>query len=457
MKRVKPKQILWCVVGCLLSIFLILTYQGRRISTHFNEATLDASEPEPAYGKRFTFKALPEQPAVAPKLQSIGSLEGLAGRICYLTTQQNAKANKAAPMRTPILQIFQISDGKIIQVQNYELPAYDSASIGPMVSPLFRNQSKCFFHVMRAGTDVGEHQLYELDLKQKTGALREDRLFAGNRVLESPDANYYAFWTAEPWNEAYYRLIVVDELGKGKMLSEDLLSEIFSWTPDNTILYSAFPKNADYTKNYGYPNIYENELKGKLTLIKSGGYRPLMSPNRQHLAVFVPFIDPSKKEKNLEELRFGGRFAVRSVALAVYDRNTKKSKIVKRIYEQYPDLLWSKDGRFLYVVENFYTYSKQTTFCRLSVYDAVEDAFKSISRLEQKGQATNPEDTRLIPHFTPIKIANGKSLLLSVEVASTSKDAGISHLIKVDLNSGKREDLFTTSGLDTPFCDWLDD
>lgn len=460
-----------------VSCGLTLLQQGQ-ISPRFEmpRESVNAAPPEWTYPKAFDLKQLDAGLSKDFGLQEIGYLPDLHGSLAFAGAR---KGSTQAGSKISVFQKLIFDAGKLARVQNWELPGYQAKTpgvVGIVREPLFRNQNRCFVHVTEPQTDVGQSQLYELDLETGKGKQAQSRVYAFDRLLVSPDGKSYAYETAEPYNNAWYQLRVVNTAGEMNH-SESPTTNVFSWTPRNTLVYPDYPeyvnpstgytgthgypesksKSRDYTKNHGYPNIYENDLKGKAKLLKAGGYRPLMSPNEKFLANFVAFVEPNNKTVDPDTVRFDP-YRVGRVALAVYDIDAKRDHSVTRIYEQYPDLFWSKDGTKLYVVEKFYTFSKKQSFCRISQYDTKTRQYKLICRLEQKGAATSYDDGKLMPEFLPIKLANNKYLLLTVQVQSGTESNF--HVLAVDLTTGVRNDIFAFSSpsnyYKVPEIDWID-
>lgn len=130
-----------------------------------------------------------------------------------------------------------------------------------------------------------------------------------------------------------------------------------------------------------------------------------------------------------------------------------------KAYEQYPDLFWSKNSKNLYVVENYYVFSKKTAFCRISRYNTENKTYKLLCKLDQKGDAASYYDGKLLPYFTPVKVANDKYLILQVPTAPSGE--GNYHVLAVDLGKGSRIDVMSfTSSVDiwkVPMLDWIDE
>jgi hypothetical protein len=388
----------------------------------------------------------------------LSKASGLKGSLCWCgPTDIKPNGQADAPTRTSILQRVDIGGAKADQIYNFVLPPYARHNIGAITAPVFKgSKDQYFVRATRYTTDVGQYSLYELSSARKSGILREDNLYLIYRFQVSPSGNHYAFEIAEPYSDANYAL-VSNNMGQRKVISEDPTTRTFSWSSRNTLIYSAFPKNPDYKKNWGYPNVYENDLKGNVKLLKDGGYSPLLSPNGRHIASFVAHVDTETSKNIADNLNFDP-YRVNRVGISVFDQETQKEKIFTRIYEEYARLLWAGDSQKLYVVENYYVFSKKTVFCRISVFDVQSQSYTLLCKLEQKGEATSSDDAKLLPYFTPVKIANDKYLLFCVPV----NDLAVQnyHLLAVDLMSGKRHDIYSfpsaVSRGNPLSIDWID-
>jgi hypothetical protein len=127
------------------------------------------------------------------------------------------------------------------------------------------------------------------------------------------------------------------------------------------LIYSAYPQNPDFTKNSRYPNIYQNDLKGDVKLLKEGGYNALLSPNEKLIAHFTAYLSKDATDQEKKDAEFAPS-RPNKVALRVFDKNSGKNEIVTKIYENFPDLVWSADSKYLYVIENIYVFNKKLLF-----------------------------------------------------------------------------------------------
>lgn len=377
------------------------------------------------------------------------------GSLCWIGYRKNEIGVSDHLLQTPLIQRVELYPGATFKVSNYQLPSHDPKSVDFVGYPQFNgDKTECFFRVSLLGKDYTRYEMFRWKFVTLKGESLKKTILGGNDFIPSLHGKFYAYDGEDPYSGTSYHVLAYVN-GKVEIVSDQKASKGFSWTSDNHLVYATFLKQPELTKNYGYPDIYDNDLKGNVRLVKEGGYRPVFNRSKDKVAYFGP--DESKSDN--QQATNGTRFhpdIVGKVAVQVFDKVQDKVYFVKRVYERYPHLLWV--GEKLYVIENFYNYGQQRATCRISEFDSSKHNLKVLCKLEQKGEATSHDDGKLLPYFVPIKTANGKSMLFQVPVSASGKNNY--HVLAVDLATGTRSDIFSfTSSVSVhnlPLIDWID-
>ncbi len=403
---------------------------------------LTSADPLPEgedYPRDFTLERVAQPDG---SLQVLGNMEELRGSFCWVEPQRID-----AQHAVPLLQRLDVSGGSSKRL-GWKLPVCNS-NIFKLGFLLWKSGNRsCLMRAMRRGSDVGSYRLYELDLARQSGSAQEDPLYAPKRFLVSPSGSRYAFETSDPWSGVGYQLRVVSGTRR-QVVSKDPISSFFSWSWRNTLIYCAGPKPNEVKQGQGFPNIYEDDLKGHIKLLKKDAVEPMLSPDGKHLAACG--LDSAHPENPDFQM------------LSVLNLRSRRQVTLSRIAgtrgsgEASHKYLWTRDGR-LCVIENSYDFSQRLAFCRIHIYDPRTQQYTLKSELRQQGASSSDEDRKLRPVFTPLKIANGRFLLLQVQ--TRLEGANNIHVLAVDLEAGARRDIlaFTDApdGYGVPLLDWTD-
>ncbi len=414
---------------------------------------IPTATPEPEYPTSFALKPVRGDLNARSAVKLLGGKSSLTGVLCHFSVQNKSDDPRHPHHRTPRLHLLHFKRGQMVRSEAYDLASYAPSVVSRVGDPVLLAGNRCLYRVSRKGSDVGRYQLYLADLKRGTSKRVNDDLYHHDRLLASPDGQRYVFNTSEPYSGEYYHLSLVDRQGHAKTISKERISEYFAWTSRGTLLYPGYAPAHNHDKNSGYPNIYENDLRGNIRLVKEGAYRPQLSPNRRYLAAFRAFRDARGRDED----RFSAHLPT-NAALSVTDLQTGKDTLLSRVGQEYPDLVWSADSRRLYALHHFYAHHTQTGYCRISVYNPATGKYRLLTRLEQKGTSVAYDDLKLQPRFVPIALTRENTLLLHVQTKETG--AFRSRLIGVDLNTGRRSDILERDGHTSIYhqrpVDWKD-
>ena len=373
------------------------------------------------------------------------------GSLCWMGYSNSV--TQTVKSGVPLIQRVDVSIGEKSIVSNFALSASKAKSNGLIGLPLFKgSRESVFFRVFTKEPDYTRYEVYisHFDTLQAKSTGVSSILVSDFHT--SPNGQFLAYTSMPPYYSTPSSLMLFD--GKQKVVAQDQPFQGFSWTSDNHLLYAAFSEKPDFSRNFGYPDIYENDLKENSKVVKKGGYRPTFDLKKQWLAYVGLDIRRPESEKTSKDFRFYPE-VVNYMAIFAFDVQQKKEFFVKRIYESYPDVVWVNQN--LYVIENYYVFSKKTAYCRVSKFDSSTQTTKEVCKLEQKGESSLDEDGKLVPFFKFIGVANGKSLLMQVPVKSTGPDNY--HLLSVSLTDGKRTDIFSFSAPSDAklgYVDWID-
>jgi hypothetical protein len=385
--------------------------------------------------------------------QVLGAPGELRGRFCWVGQREEGEEQAV-----PVVERLEVAGGAWKR-QRWELPAYNRR-IWALGFPLWKNsRERCLVRAARRNSDVGSYRLYALDLQRGVGAAGADPLYLHDRLEVEPSGQRHAFNTADPWSNQHYQLAVAGE-GYYRLVSSERATEDFSWSARGSLLYSGYPKKREITKHRVFPIIYEDNLKGRVSLVKEGARAPLLSPDGKYLACIESDGDfkPLRGQTERSDLTRDER-----ALLCVFALKSKQKTILARVADPRAvdsirsKYLWARGGR-LCVAENFYDYRQRLASYRIRVYDARSKRYTLTTTLTQAGESAARDDQKLRPFFTPIKIANGRFLLLHVATA-TSGDNNF-RVIAVDLESSARRDILTFTSPLTPYhipmLDWAD-
>lgn len=397
------------------------------------------------YPKQFPLSTLPQGFKVDFGLRALPKDINLQGSLCWIGYKNDdlappAPVARGRLTRTPLIQRVDMQGGAKSKVLNFKMPIHDPGYIDTIGIPMFRGtKEQSSFRVSLLGQDYTRYQLYNFSFANLQAKSEEVILYPSESFHFSPNGRSYAYTTSPPdYSDPFYLLAKVD--GQVKGISEDQPSMGFSWTSDNHLLHTEFASNYKGSKYYDYPSVYENDLKGKKDLVKEGGFRPILNRDKQLMAYIGPDTTLPQNQQKKVDLYFNPQVPS-NAAVFVYDRTQKKEFFVKKIYEQYPDLVWVGDK--LYVIENIYVYSKKMGVCRISEFDGKTGKIKELGRLEQKGESSNWDDAKLAPSFQLVGVANERYILLQVPLKPSGADNY--HLVSVSLQNGTRSDLFSFS------------
>ena len=299
------------------------------------------------YPKQFSLKRFDSGAVPRIGLQKLNQSSDLKGSLCWMGDRIKSDGIRLSN-HAPIIKKLDL-EGNVIQDKKMQLPDYTSSAYFVGCPKFKGRKDKTYFRVYKSGEDYSVYELYLLNFPKSTARSQNFSIIPLDDFRVAPDGNAIAYADAPPYNSTPYTLNVFN--GQQRTVAMDQPSEGFSWTSDNHLLYAAFPKKTDYTRNFGYPDVYDNNLKGISKVVKYGGYRPLFDAKKHWLAYTGPDITLSESQKSSEDLKFSRR-VISKTALFAFDVQKKKEFFVKRIYESYPDVVWVDQD--LYVIENYY-------------------------------------------------------------------------------------------------------
>lgn len=387
-------------------------------------------------------------------LKIIGDFEALRGSFCFAGFQDGNRSGVS------IIQRLDIKGKRDYTFTNFYLPASTNPLLLNVASePMFlKDRDEIYFKWVATGDDVEWFDVYKANLKNgQVNKFDFSEPLAVGRILFSPNSSKLAFVEQDAKGDSYYNLLV-RENGQDKNVSEHRETRYFNWSPRNTLIYSLFSSEKDRLRRRIYPDVYEDDLQGNLNLLKKGGYGATMSFDYKTLASFVASKNLESEANESGEIVFD-RFRPKKAFLSLLNIETKVEKIITPIYEKYPDLMWTRDSRKLYVVENYYTYSKRSAFCKISCYDIDKQEYRLLCNLQQRSDP-NEKGDEFKPAFKPIKLAGNHSLLIQVAIRRAD-DKVIYNIINVDLQTGNHENILQFNEPRArrgyfPFVDWLD-
>ena len=389
------------------------------------------------------------------------NLQGSLVWMGFTDKDNQVLSKEAMQSNTPV---FQIVDHKLqgdIEVSNYSLSSPAMVKNKFVGAPAFRGRmNDIFFRIYVNESEYVKYDIYKMNLGDMTAHETKGFGYLNQNFSVSPDGSALAYYSSPAYYSTPSYIVILKD--KIQIVAKDQ-PEGFSWTSDDQLLFTKFPKGYEFGKNYndnyGYPDIYESDVKGNITLVKEGGYRPMMNESKKWLSYIGPDASPIEQNGNGKEPRFDAS-SVNKMAVFAYDLGKKKSFFVKKIYEKFPEMVWVGDK--LYILENFYSYTKSMAYCRVSEFDASSKTTRVLSLLEQKGKST--EGTKNEKDFTPffkfIAVANKKNLLLQVPIRVEGTQNY--HLLSVSISDGERSDIYSFTALpplsykETGYVDWFE-
>jgi len=405
------------------------------------------------YPDRILLKSLPDGLSNDFGLKALVAIKDLSGSLSWVGDVVT-KADKDSKYITPILQRLDIDPQEKRMIRNWELPQYDPQRVKLLGLPVFNGgRNECYVRAWIPEPEYSYYSVYRLNFASRQGEILRDSGSPNTSFLPSPDGTKLAYDSQDVYSGANYEVIVTSG-SKSATVSNQKASNGFSWTENNELVYSAFPKTSKTIDNFGYPNIYQNNLRGSIRLLKEGGYRPVLSRSQAFIAYFGPDSSVGADARSREHQFLGS--IIGRVAIHVYDRQRGREHYIKRVYENYPDLIWVGDS--LLIIENTYRYKDKIAQCRISEYTVSNRKLKNVCVLEQKGLSSRWEDNDFRPHFTTIGVANGSCILLQVPV----REGGANNfrVVAVSRGDGLRKDIFSFSGKTSayaPHVAWVDE
>lgn len=415
---------------------------GQHISTTFHvSANSSSTRTVRSYPKIFALTPLKRGTQLSSNLRLLQKPRHLHGSLVFINnenTPERARGNA-------VLQRFDFGKSTF-RVLEFKLPDYDPQTTSQMFPmSLGGTRDKIFIRAARTGSDAGEFDLYKVDTQTRKGHLVTLSIF-DNYLAVSPNGNSCVYQIVSGWTRDW-PYWVCNTNGRKNQLNKNQLKKLqsidrFSWTSRNTLIYAAF-RTAQNTKvNYGFPNIYEDDLNGKtreLELVKGATF-PLLSPNRRYLAAVVPSWNrktpPQKGEE--EDMQYGNTlFGDDHIALAVFDIQKKQKYVVKKVDSKNPEIFWTKTSQLVFV-EHFNIGEPKTSLGRVWLYDAQRKRTQLL--YSAKGL------------FTPVRVANDRYLLCN----EVTEGAQVKHIFTLDLQLRRRVNIFEVPALQSPIFDWID-
>lgn len=409
---------------------------GQRISTTFDvSANRSSARIVRSYPKIFALTPLKRGTQLSSNLRLLQKLRHLHGSLVFINNENTPERARGSA----VLQRFDFGKSTF-RVLEFKLPDYDLQTTGRMFPMSFGGtRDKLFVRAARSGSDAGEFDLYTADLQTRKGRLVRLSLF-DNYLAVSPDGKNCVYQIVSGWSTGWRPYYICNTNGREKSLKSLKSSDIFSWSSRNTLIYAAFHAPSDTKTNYGFPTIYEDDLNGKTRELVKGATFPLLSPNRRYLAAVVPSWNrktpPQKGEE--EDMQYGNTlFGDDHIALAVFDIQKKQKYIVKKVDSRKPEIFWTKTSQLVFV-EHFRDEKKKVSLSYVWNYD---------TKLH-RAQLIHRENSVI----WPVRIANDRYLLCT-EVTSGDQE---NYIFALDLQTGKRQNIFEVPAQQNPVFDWID-
>jgi len=282
----------------------------------------------------------------------------------------------------------------------------------------------------------------------KTGQVRRVAELSYPFSLWSPDGSYIAYirggdLEGHPGTSGLqlctYNLKTFQE---HLIVKNDAVRGGVGWTPQNTLLYSAFvnPKSKDSKSNddeakavsLTRPNIYEIKAEGgDAKLVVLDGYRPSCSPDGKRI-VFFGSEDPGRPGSLSSRWWENPYYA----AVSVSDRDGNNRRALNREQRTYPVIQWLPDSQGFLTIKT--TRQGNTIEGRIQEWNATSGQGKSVGVLRLRDDQ-NFIDGGPFPFFRPLSVVAGHLLPVVTQEYRTSGDVLLTRLDSlktVDLKTG---------------------